>query len=91
MGDRDLQPACQPAVVSLTQSVTSIVILTPGFSHDCPQVNAAGLAETGQLAQEEAIDLVNRSEGSSWKGGRVVLVATEKPTSEWKPIAQRVL
>lgn len=50
-----------------------------------------GLGETNKLAQEEGIDLVERSEGLSWTGGRVVLVATEKPTSEWKPIAQRVL
>jgi 2',3'-cyclic-nucleotide 3'-phosphodiesterase len=66
-------------------------MLTPGFSHDCPQVNAAGLDETSELAQEEGVDLVNRSEGSFWTGGRIVLVATENPTSDWKPIAQRVL
>ncbi|KAF2632106.1 2',3'-cyclic-nucleotide 3'-phosphodiesterase [Macroventuria anomochaeta] len=59
--------------------------------HDCSQVDAKGLEETSKLAQEEGIDLVERSEGLSWTGGRVVLVATERPTSEWKPIAQRVL
>ncbi|KAF1930988.1 2',3'-cyclic-nucleotide 3'-phosphodiesterase [Didymella exigua CBS 183.55] len=59
--------------------------------HNCPRVDATGLEETVKLAQEAGVDLVNRSEGSSWTGGRVVLVATEKPTSEWKPIAQRVL
>lgn len=65
--------------------------MTPGYSHDCPRVDATGLEETNKLAQEEGVDLVNRSEGLSWMGGCVVLVATEKPTSEWKPIAQRVL
>jgi 2',3'-cyclic-nucleotide 3'-phosphodiesterase len=65
--------------------------LTPEHSHDCPQVDEKGLEETVQLAQEEGIDLVKRSEGLSWTGGCIVLVATEKPTTEWKPIAQRVL
>lgn len=65
--------------------------LTPECSHDCPRLDAEGLQETRQLAQEEGIDLVERSEGLTWTGGRVVLVATEKPTTEWKPIAQKVL
>ncbi|KAJ4991292.1 hypothetical protein SVAN01_03190 [Stagonosporopsis vannaccii] len=59
--------------------------------HDCPRVDAEGLGQTSKLAREEGIDLVERTEGLGWTGGRVVLVATEKPTSEWKPIAQRVL
>ncbi|KAH6615138.1 2',3'-cyclic-nucleotide 3'-phosphodiesterase [Boeremia exigua] len=58
--------------------------------HDCPQVDAQGLAATSTLAQEEGIDFVARR-GLSWTGGRVVLVATDKPTSEWAPIAQRVV
>ncbi|KAJ8109043.1 hypothetical protein OPT61_g7743 [Boeremia exigua] len=59
--------------------------------HDCPQVDAEGLGETSNLAQEEGIDLAERNEGLTWTGGRVVLVATDKPTSEWKPIAQRAI
>lgn len=65
--------------------------MTPDFSHDCPQINAAGLEETSKLAHEEGVNLVNRSEGSFWTGGLVVLVETENPISEWTPIAQRVL
>ncbi|KAF9695893.1 hypothetical protein EKO04_005842 [Ascochyta lentis] len=59
--------------------------------HDCPQINAKGLEETRELARKEGIDLAERSGGLSWSGGRVVLVATDKPIAEWKPIAERVL
>jgi 2',3'-cyclic-nucleotide 3'-phosphodiesterase len=61
------------------------------YSHDCPLVDAQGLEEAKELARGEGIDLAQRSEGSFWKGGRVVLIATDKPISEWKPIAERVL
>jgi 2',3'-cyclic-nucleotide 3'-phosphodiesterase len=60
-------------------------------SHDCPQIDAKGLRETSEITRDEGIDLVERSEGLSWRGGRVVVVATDRPISEWKPIAERVL
>jgi 2',3'-cyclic-nucleotide 3'-phosphodiesterase len=45
-----------------------------------------------KLVQDQGIDLAaGGGEGSSWTGGRVVLVPTYKSTSEWKPIAQRML
>ncbi|KAF2996624.1 hypothetical protein E8E13_002107 [Curvularia kusanoi] len=59
--------------------------------HDCQQVDATGLEGTTKLVQEQGIGLSELGEASSWTGGRVVLVATEKPTSEWRPIAQRIL
>lgn len=61
------------------------------YSHDCPKIDAKGLEETSELAQGKGIDLVQRSEGLSWSGGRVVLVATDKTIPEWMPIAERVL
>jgi 2',3'-cyclic-nucleotide 3'-phosphodiesterase len=44
-----------------------------------------------KFVQDRGIDLAGGGEGSSWTGGRVVLVPTYKPTSEWLPIAQRML
>lgn len=73
------------------QFITEQFVVNPGHSHDCPQVDATGLGKASSLAQEEGIDLAKRCDDLSWTGGRVVLVATDKPTSEWKPIAQRIL
>ena len=91
MGGRDLQSSCKPIVVSAAISVTEHCTIDTSRSHDCKRVDAAGLEGTVKLVQDQGIDLAGGGEGSSWTGGRVVLVPTYKPTSEWKPIAQRML
>jgi 2',3'-cyclic-nucleotide 3'-phosphodiesterase len=60
-------------------------------SHDCPQVNADGLAEVETLAKKLDIEFKGDGELGGWTGGKVVLVPTDKPIGDWVPIAERVL
>jgi 2',3'-cyclic-nucleotide 3'-phosphodiesterase len=74
------------------RSVVEHCTIDTSRSHDCKRVDTVGLEGTGKLVQDQGIDLAaGGGEGSSWTGGRVVLVPTYKSTSEWKPIAQRML
>ncbi|KAL6706461.1 hypothetical protein ACN47E_005400 [Coniothyrium glycines] len=59
--------------------------------HDCPVVDAQGLLEVEQYAEEFGIDVHGKATINGWEGGRVVLVPTDQPISEWNPIAERRL
>ncbi|KAL1792037.1 hypothetical protein ACET3X_009788 [Alternaria dauci] len=55
--------------------------------HDCGQVDEAGLASVDTLD----INFEGKKELGGWAGGRVVLVPTDKPISQWQPIAERAI
>jgi 2',3'-cyclic-nucleotide 3'-phosphodiesterase len=50
------------------------------YSHDCPRIDAEGLAPIEQLAQQTGISLVGEGRLKGWTGGRVVLVPTIAPS-----------
>ena len=56
-------------------------------SHDCPQVDTEGLASVDTLG----INVDGEGQMSSWDGGRVVLVPTDRPIDQWSPMAERAL
>ncbi|KAF1841111.1 2',3'-cyclic-nucleotide 3'-phosphodiesterase [Cucurbitaria berberidis CBS 394.84] len=69
-------------------------LYTPHLSllyHDCPRIDTEGLSQAGEFAQDLGISVNGQGKLGSWKGGRVVLVQTDKPIHEWKPIAERSL
>ncbi|KAI4945949.1 2',3'-cyclic nucleotide 3'-phosphodiesterase [Alternaria rosae] len=55
--------------------------------HDCPQVDAAGLASVDLLG----VNLDGTGDLGGWTGGRVVIVPTDKSIDQWQPIGERVL
>ncbi|KAL5116549.1 2',3'-cyclic nucleotide 3'-phosphodiesterase [Pleosporales sp. CAS-2024a] len=59
--------------------------------HDCPQVHSDGLAEVDKLVQDARVNLDGQGEACGWNGGRVVLVPTDQPIEQWRPIAERLL
>lgn len=59
--------------------------------HDCPSVDAIGLAEIEKLADSAGVNLTGQSDLGGWIGGRLVLIPTDKPIGQWSPIAEREL
>jgi 2',3'-cyclic-nucleotide 3'-phosphodiesterase len=59
--------------------------------HDCPPVDAGGLSEVEQTVKQAGVNLEGDGDLGGWSGGRVVLVPTDKPISEWITMAQREL
>ncbi|EAT85717.1 2',3'-cyclic-nucleotide 3'-phosphodiesterase [Parastagonospora nodorum] len=59
--------------------------------HDCPSIDASGLAEIEKLAQSTGVNLNGQSDLGGWSGGRLVLVPTDKSIDQWSPIAEREL
>ena len=60
-------------------------------SHDCPKVPEAEIAKIEDLLQAAGINLEGKGELGGWEGGRVVLVPTDRPITDWAPIAERTL
>jgi 2',3'-cyclic-nucleotide 3'-phosphodiesterase len=56
-------------------------------SHDCPAIDAKGLASVEMLE----VQLEGSSPMRGWVGGRVVLVPTDRPIDQWPPIAERTI
>lgn len=46
---------------------------------------------TERLANEASVSVAGGGTLGGWVGGRVVLVPTDKPISQWIPIAERIL
>jgi 2',3'-cyclic-nucleotide 3'-phosphodiesterase len=59
--------------------------------HDCPPVDAEGLAEVENLVEKAGVKLAEECNLDGWKGGRVVLVPTDEPIRQWSPLAEREL
>lgn len=59
--------------------------------HDCPKVSRAEIEKVTKYVEDSGAKLSGDGEASGWKGGRVVLVPTDRPINEWKPIAEKAL
>jgi 2',3'-cyclic-nucleotide 3'-phosphodiesterase len=61
------------------------------FSHDIPKVSSEELEVIEKMATEIREKISSEGGFWGWKGGRVVLVPTDKKIAEWEPIAFRDL
>ncbi|CBX92897.1 similar to 2',3'-cyclic-nucleotide 3'-phosphodiesterase [Plenodomus lingam JN3] len=59
--------------------------------HDCPVVTETELSRVEGMAMQLGVDVHGHGELGGWKGGKVVLVPTDQPIAQWKPIAERHL
>lgn len=61
--------------------------------HDCPPVDAKGLAATTEKVESAGLVLAGEGEGElgGWNGGTIILVPTDKPITKWTPVAERKL
>ncbi|OAK98561.1 2',3'-cyclic-nucleotide 3'-phosphodiesterase [Phaeosphaeriaceae sp. SRC1lsM3a] len=59
--------------------------------HDCPPIDAEGLAATAESVEKAGLSLVGEGKLGGWVGGRIILVPTDRPIVEWVSIAERCL
>jgi 2',3'-cyclic-nucleotide 3'-phosphodiesterase len=59
--------------------------------HDCPPVGQEKLEQVETLAQKLDVSISGQGGSGGWRGGRVVLVPTDKSIDQWIPIAERTL
>lgn len=59
--------------------------------HDCLQIDVSGLSEVEAFLEQAGVALAGKGSLCGWRGGRVVLVQTDKSVEHWIPIAERHL
>ncbi|KAF2120901.1 2',3'-cyclic-nucleotide 3'-phosphodiesteras-like protein [Lophiotrema nucula] len=59
--------------------------------HDCPVLSPPDISTIENLVLKAGVSLEGKGELGGWTGGKVVLVATDKPIEDWAPIAERTL
>lgn len=91
MGGGGVHAALEPPVVSRTVIYCVCHRLTTSSSHDCPPVSHEETEKVAEHVENSGISLSGESEEGGWVGGRVVLVPTDSPIKEWKPIAEKKL
>jgi 2',3'-cyclic-nucleotide 3'-phosphodiesterase len=59
--------------------------------HDCAPIGAEGLELVEEWVREVGMELAGKGGLGGWRGGRVVIVPTERPIEKWVPLAERMI
>jgi 2',3'-cyclic-nucleotide 3'-phosphodiesterase len=97
-GLKELAVVCRREVEGFSEDVKATQWAAENYNphlsllyHGCPQVEQETFVEVEKLAQKVDVNIAGQGEFGGWRGGRVVLVPTDKPIDQWIPIAERNL